>query len=290
MSVPNPRKSITPIMLCVLAVPLVLAGCSSRKGEMMSALKQYFAKPGNALTYCADLQLPGQSTYHTTYTTTFLSYYAPDFTKTISAAHPIVYVETPTSGQASATGRKRPALVTYWLKHHFLATRTTTFHNGEDFMPDGSLLSPITVYVWKHRVPKGFGGIATIRESTGKPLEGLVPGFFTTTEQVPWITSYCGGQIKPVRIVSFTKPTAANGVTVSQVRVAFALHGIPSWFYAKPAQVQLGRGAPHRAMTRTLVMTQTSNGWSVTNVDGLVPLISTVHVAKFRWLAADRGF
>lgn len=257
---------------------------------MMSALKHYLDQPGKRLVYCADLSLPGQSPYYVTLITTFDSYYAQGFARSISPAHPIVYVTTAAAGQPAFPNRPMPPLLSYWLKHHFLARRTTTFHDAEVFSPDGSIMMPATVYVWKHAAPKGLGGIATIRESTGKPMQGFNPGFYSKNVQVPWVNSFCGGRVKPVRIVNFTKPTASDGATVSRVTIDFSVRDLPSWLYAKPVQAVLGRVAPHKVMTRTLLMTQTSDGWSVLNVIPLVPLVTTHRVASFRSMMGAGGF
>jgi hypothetical protein len=256
--------TVTRFALCLVA-PLALAGCSSRKGEMLSAIRHEIGKPGNRLVYVADLKPAHLSQY--TNTGMHLNLFAPGFAKTISPAHPIVDVTAP--------GDKLSGIQAYWMKHHDLRLESATVYNG-------LTASSVTVYLWKHHLPKGLGGTVPILVSTGQIGLGLLPGYRSKRAEVPWITSFAGGRVSAERIASFTTPTASHGITISHVSVVLKLHDIPDFLRAKPVTALLGHRAPDRTMTRTVTMEETSGGWKLLHARGFVPMIEERHVARFR--------
>lgn len=261
----NRKSAAIPKLAVWFVVPLALASCSSRKGEMLSAVRHEIAKPGNRLVYVADLKPDGLSDY--TNTGMNGEMFAPGFAKSISPAHPIVDVTAP--------GDKLTGIQAYWLKHHDLRMENATVY-------DGLTGSTVTVYLWKNDLPKGLGGTVPILVSTGQMSQGFIPGYLSRGAEVPWITSYAGGRVSARRIASFTTPTASHGITISHVSVVLKLHDIPAFLRAKSVATLLGRGAPHRTMTRSVTMEETSGGWKLANENGFVPLIGERHVARFR--------
>lgn len=257
-------KVVAKVAICLVA-PLALASCSSRKGEMLSAVRHAIAKPGNRLVYVADLKPDGLSDY--TNNGMNGEMFAPGFAKSITPAHPIVDVTAP--------GDKLTGIQAYWLKHHDLTTENATVY-------DGLTGSTVTVYLWKNDLPKGLGGTVPILVSTGQMSQGFIPGYLSKGAEVPWVTSYAGGRVSAERIASFTTPTASHGITISHVSVVLKLHDIPAFLRAKSVANLLGRGAPHRTMTRTVTMEETSGGWKLVNENGFVPLIGERDVARFR--------
>jgi hypothetical protein len=275
-----PRLTSHPfaLALCVGAIPLAFAGCSSRKSEMMSAIRHHIDKPGNRLTYCADLMALSEAPYYNTILSSSNSFYPVGFAATISKDHPIAYVGPAATAHGPGTGiaaPKLPAVVAWWLHHHLLETRTIQYHDGMDF--SGSVLSmvPVELYFWKHKPPKALIATATINQFTGKVSRGFFVDPIRTTIQVPWTTSYCGGRVTPLGIVSSTAPTAQHGVTVSTAKVRFAVRGLPDYFYSKSIQKELGKVAPRHRTIETVQLVRTSNGWSVRKIGdahGIVPI------------------
>jgi hypothetical protein len=289
-----PRLTSHPfaLALCVGAIPLALAGCSSRKSEMMSAIRHHLDKPGNRLTYCADLMGSAESPYYNTILSSSNSFYPVGFAATISKDHPIAYVgpAATASGPGIHTAApKLPAVVAWWLRHHLLDTRTIQYHDGQDFSGPVLAMAPVTLYFWKHEPPKALIATATINQFTGHVSRGFFVDPIRTSIQVPWTTSYCGGRVTPLGIVSSTAPTAENGVTVSTAKVRFAVRGLPAYFYDKSVQKELRKVAPQHRTIETVQLVRTSNGWSVRKIGDAHGIVPIRDVAEVRQIAGGVG-